>query len=115
MQPNFEVRPPFLCRMLFSPSVSRCRCRDGWLILDTAQGERAVRMEAVLNTRWKDFWLVGTLSLETAQGERTELDWIWKRDAVRITSACRETHSTAEASRRTEVERRKGAARDTEL
>jgi hypothetical protein len=72
-------------------------------------------MEAVLNTRWKDFWLVGTLSLETAQGERTELDWIWKRDAVRITSACRETHSTAEASRRTEVERRKGAARDAEL
>ena len=78
MNTDFEVRPPLLCRVLFSPSVSHCRCSDGWLILDTREGEKAIRMEAVTNTRWRAVWLVGSLVLETAEGEAAQLEWVWK-------------------------------------
>jgi hypothetical protein len=67
MHAGFEVRPPFLCRLLFSPSVFRCRCRDGWLLLDTKGGEKAIRMEAVTETHWRELWLVGPLALKTAE------------------------------------------------
>ena len=63
MNTDFEVRPPLLCRVLFSPSVSHCRCSDGWLILHTRGGEKAIRMEAVTSTRWRAVWLVGSLLL----------------------------------------------------
>jgi hypothetical protein len=68
MHPRFEVRPPFLCRRLFSPSAFRCRCRDGWLLLDTKEGEKAIRMEAVTETLWREFWLVGPLALTAEAG-----------------------------------------------
>jgi hypothetical protein len=67
MHARFEVRPPFLCRLLFSASAFRCRCRDGWLLLDTKGGEKAIRMEAVTETHWRELSLVGPLALKTAE------------------------------------------------
>jgi hypothetical protein len=108
MTTAFEVRPFFLCRLLFSPFVSRCRCRDGWLILDTREGEKAIQMEVITKTRWRRSWLLGSLVVETAEGEAAEVEWVWKRDAIRIANACREALARA-------AERRRRLERDAQL
>src|SRR5262249_927870 len=87
--------------------VLRCTSRDGWLILETRKGERAIRMETVITTRWREFWPLGFLVLETLGGEAVELEWVWKREAAMIADACREACRVAEASRQAAVEQRR--------
>jgi hypothetical protein len=37
------------------------------LLLDTKDGEKAIRMEAVTEAHWRQFWLVASLALKTAE------------------------------------------------